>query len=108
MTYTVFANVTGEALLLVLIWLYATRTDWYATPAGRSSMLFAVAVTLLGSVSIFRRLGAPEFAEVVAAPAWTITVAAIAWRVAVTWSETKPRQRGQSTSTVYHPHKRGD
>lgn len=108
MTYTALANITGEVLLLVLIWLYAARADWYATPAGRSSMFFVVSVALLGSVGALRRFGADDLADVVAAPAWTVTVASVAWRVAVTWSETRPHQRGQSTSTVYHPHKRGD
>ena len=79
--YLLTANASLVVVLLVLIPLYALRTDATRTPTGRATLLSLVAWLVMGLAGLLRRFDHPA-ASHASAFAWTVALTVIGWRLA--------------------------
>ena len=78
--YLLTANASLVVVLLVLIPLYALRTDATRTPAGRATLLSLVAWLVMGLAGLLSRFDHP-LASHAFAFAWTVALTVIGWRL---------------------------
>lgn len=79
--YLLAANAAIVVVLLVLIPLYALRTDATRTTAGRAMLMSLVAWLVMGLAGLLRRFDHP-LASHAFAFAWTVALTVIGWRLA--------------------------